>query len=143
MIQLVYLSFATLKLKANAEKEIDQILAEAVKHNSSVGITGELIYRNGIFLQLLEGKKEDVEMLMGKIILDNKRHENITILFKQKMLERIFPDWSMAYVKVDDAALDLVNSIVPWQKIISTSSEDLVPANDVLKVFAELRYKSS
>jgi len=139
LIQMVYLSFATVKLKADADKQIEAILEEAVAHNSKVGITGELIYRNGIFLQLLEGRKSDVEQLLGKILMDSNRHENMKVLFKQPMVERLFPDWSMAYVKLDNAALDLVNTIVPWQTLINTSPNQLVPSNDVLNVFKELR----
>ena len=139
LMQMVYLSFATVKLKADADKQIEAILEEAVAHNSKVGITGELIYRNGIFLQLLEGRKSDVEQLLGKILMDANRHENMKVLFKQPMVERLFPDWSMAYVKLDNAALDLVNTIVPWQTLINTSPNKVVPPNDVLKVFKELR----
>ena len=139
LMQMVYLSFATVKLKADADKQIEAILEEAVAHNSEVGITGELIYRNGIFLQLLEGRKSDVEQLLGKILMDSNRHENMKVLFKQPMVERLFPDWSMAYVKLDNAALDLVNTIVSWQTLINTSPNKVVPPNDVLKVFKELR----
>ena len=140
MIQMVYLSFATMELKANLDEEITLILEEAVQHNSSVGITGELIYRNGIFLQLLEGDKEDVEFILGKIFLDYKRHENLKVLMRQPMVERVFPDWSMAFVKVDDAAMDLVNSIVPWQTLISASIENpVISSKDILNVFKQLR----
>ena len=139
LMQMVYLSFATVKLKADADKQIEAILEEAVAHNSEVGITGELIYRNGIFLQLLEGRKSDVEQLLGKILMDSNRHENMKVLFKQPMVERLFPDWSMAYVKLDNAALDLVTTIVPWQTLINQHPNQTVPPNDVLKVFRELR----
>jgi len=139
MIQMVYLSFATLKLKSDPSNEIDKILSEAEKHNTQVGITGELIYRNGIFLQLLEGRKEDVELILGRILLDHQRHENLKVLLKQPMVERIFPNWSMAFVKLDNAALDLVNSIVPWQTLTNSASNKPVSAQDILNVFKELR----
>ena len=138
-IQIVYLSFATRTLKKNCDEEIQLILNEAQQHNSRVGITGQLIYRSGIFLQLLEGNKKDVSLLLGRILLDSKRHENIKILLNQPMSERIFPDWSMAYKYLDDSALDLVNSIVPWQKITNLSADNKAVSNGaIMNVFHEL-----
>ncbi len=139
-IQIVYLSFATRELKANSDQQIDKILDEAQAHNAKKGITGQLIYRGGIFLQLLEGDKKPVEQLLGRILLDNKRHENLKVLLRQPMRKRAFPDWSMAYKKLDNVALDLVNSIVPWQKLIRRSpGNDDVASGDILRVFEELR----
>jgi len=139
MIQMAYLSFASLSLKADADSQIRTILSEANAFNASVGITGQLIYRGGIFLQLLEGERGDVEQLLGRILLDYKRHENLKVLLKQPMKKRIFPDWSMAYVKLDNVALDLVNSIVPWQTLISSSPNQSVSPIEILRVFEELR----
>jgi len=140
MIQIVYMSFATLAVKSDPDHAITSILEESRAHNAKVGITGELIYRNGIFLQLLEGSKDAVEATMGRIVLDHKRHENVRVLLKQAMLARIFNEWSMAYVKLDNAALDLVNSIVPWQKLINSASADnAIEPQAVLDIFQELR----
>ena len=139
MMQMAYMSFATLELKADPDREIAAILDEAIAENSRRGITGELIYRNGIFLQLLEGRKEEVELILGRILLDQTRHESLKVLLKQPMQERIFPDWSMAYVKLENAALDIVNSILPWQNLINASTNSPVPASAVLKIFEQLR----
>lgn len=138
-IQIAYLSFATRSMKANCDEEIQAILGEARVHNQKHGITGQLIYRSGIFLQLLEGNKDIVTLLLGRILLDRNRHENIRILFNQPMTKRVFPDWSMAYQYLDDSALDLVNSIVPWQKLTKLPAEKKTVSNDdILRVFEEL-----
>ena len=119
---------------------IEAILQEAQKHNAENDITGQLIYRAGTFVQFLEGQKDAVERLLGRILLDSSRHENLKVLLKQDLVERVFPDWSMAYKKLDDAALDLVNSIVPWQQLVrSSSGGDYIPANKILKIFEELK----
>ena len=123
MIQIVYLSFATRSLKMDADKQIEQILSEARTHNEQHEITGQLIYRAGIFVQFLEGEKQKIQRLLGAIMLDSNRHENVRILLNQEMHERIFADWSMAYKKLDDAALDIVNSILPWQQLIQSSND--------------------
>ena len=138
-IQVAYLSFATRNMKANCDEEIQAILDEARVHNEEKGITGQLIYRSGIFLQLLEGNRDDVSLLLGRILLDSKRHENLKILFNQTMKKRVFPNWSMDYKYLDDSALDLVNSIVPWQKLTKLPYQNKVVSNDdILKVFQEL-----
>ena len=138
-IQMAYLSFATRELKLDADNEIDKILKVARAHNKQKGITGQLVYRGGIFLQLLEGDEESVATLLGRILLDNSRHENIRVLFKQPMVKRVFPGWNMAYRKLDNVAMDLVNSIVPWQNLIDLSaSEHGISETDIFKVFEKL-----
>ncbi len=140
MLQIAYLSFATRELKVNADQEIGKILDTAVANNARLGVTGQLIYRGGIFLQLLEGEKNKVEHLLGCILLDRRRHEGLKILLKQPMIERVFPEWSMAYKKLDNVALDLVNSIVPWQSLITSSAKSgAIKPNRILNVFEELR----
>ena len=136
---MAYLSFATRELKLDPSNEIEGILKVARSHNEQKGITGQLVYRGGIFLQLLEGDLNNISNLLGRILLDNSRHENIRILFKQPMVKRVFPDWSMAYRQLDNVAMDLVNSIVPWHNLIDLSSkENGISEKDILKVFQKL-----
>ena len=137
---MAYLSFATRNLKANCDEEIQKILETARTHNAERNITGQLVYRSGIFLQLLEGEKTEVTSLLGRILLDSGRHENIKILLNQPMKDQIFPDWSMAYKNLDNAALDIVNCIVPWQKLVTfpAQGKETTSSADILKVFEEL-----
>jgi hypothetical protein len=139
-VQTVYLSFATRAFKANVDANIQEIIREAEAHNSQQDITGQLIYHAGVFVQLLEGKKERVQRLLGSIACDRARHENLTVLFHQEMQERVFNDWSMAYKKLDDQSLSLVNSIVPWQQIIRASdSGQVISPEKIFLVFKGLR----
>ena len=138
-IQMAYLSFATFNLKEDADSEIEKILDEANENNSRSDITGKLIYRGGIFVQLLEGEKDRINSLLGRILLDNGRHENLRVLFKQPLIERVFPNWSMAYKKIDNVALDFVNSILPWQQLVSTSTQgSQVSAANIVTIMKEL-----
>lgn len=138
-VQIACLSFASRNLKSNCRDEIQAIINESREHNKAKGITGKLVYRTGIFLQLLEGDKDEVQLLLGRILLDSKRHENIRILFNQPMKNRLFPEWSVVYKNLDNNALDLVNSIVPWQKLTGLSSQNNVVSNDdILSIFETL-----
>ena len=140
MMQMAYMSFATRQFKMDVDNNVNAILEEARAHNSEAGITGLLVYRNGVFVQLLEGEKEVVQRVLGKILLDHSRHENLRVLLKQELIERVFPDWSMFYKKLDDEALDLVNSIFPWQRLMQSSNTgNTVPPERIFKLFAEMR----
>ena len=79
--------------------ELDDILQTARAHNGRVGITGALISRWDLFLQLLEGPAEAVAETYDRIRRD-RRHVEVTLLGTTRTAERLFPDWQMR----DDAA---------------------------------------
>ncbi|WP_405567814.1 BLUF domain-containing protein [Polaribacter sp. Asnod6-C07] len=93
--QLVYYSIAN---QIISDKIIGDILETSRKHNSSKEITGCLLYYDNVFLQLLEGKKEDIDALY-KSIKKDQRHFNVTLIAEEFVNERMYPDWSMAYHK--------------------------------------------
>lgn len=55
-----------------------------------------LLYRNGVFLQFLEGDCGEVMKLLRRLREDS-RHTAIRILREGVLPERLFPEWSMAY----------------------------------------------
>ena len=138
-IQVAYLSFATLEFKLDPKNGIEKILNTARLNNEKKAITGQLVYRGGIFMQLLEGERESVSDLLGRIVLDSSRHENVRVVLNQPMVKRVFPDWSMAYRGLDHAAIERANLTVPWQKLIELSSrEQIVSSEDIFKIFQKL-----
>lgn len=72
------------------------ILAESRTRNALADITGALICRPDIFLQLLEGPVGKVEALFGRIEKDD-RHVEIRVLVRSKTEERLFPNWAMKH----------------------------------------------
>ena len=95
--QLVYYSISK---KETSEKLIFDILETSRKNNSSKDITGCLLYHNNVFLQLLEGNKEDLSELFETLKKDT-RHSNITLIIKDNIEKRMFSGWSMAFHKFD------------------------------------------
>lgn len=77
--------------------DLDDMLECARESNAEVGITGALVYVDGCFLQILEGKAEDVLELMGRISRD-VRHEKLEVLQQGRVSAAVFTDWDMAYV---------------------------------------------
>jgi hypothetical protein len=55
-----------------------------------------LLYKDGNFLQVLEGEEETVRNLYTKIGGD-PRHHGLLTLIQGPLAERQFPDWSMGF----------------------------------------------
>jgi Sensors of blue-light using FAD len=75
---------------------LSSILIAARHFNKRDGITGALICRDDVFLQLLEGEPALVEALYGRIQRDS-RHIDIATLVSVKVDARIFPEWDMLH----------------------------------------------
>lgn len=100
--QLVYYSIAN---QIISDKIITDIVETSRKHNSSKEITGCLLYYDNVFLQLIEGKQENIDKLYKKILKD-QRHSNITLIAEDFVTDRMYPNWSMAYHKFRANQLD-------------------------------------
>lgn len=83
------------------QKDLDDIISTAIKRNSSISVTGCLVYFDKKFYQILEGKEEDVLALYEDIKKD-KRHYNLTLISKEPTKYRIFSKWHMALYFIDE-----------------------------------------
>jgi len=73
---------------------LNGILADARTYNPKNHITGALICREDIFLQLLEGPEDKILLTYDRILNDD-RHLNIELLVQEPCDDRLFPTWSM------------------------------------------------
>lgn len=73
---------------------LDGILLQARRNNPRNGLTGALVVRADLYLQLLEGPEAGVVATFEKIRRDN-RHLAVRLLVKQQVAARLFPDWTM------------------------------------------------
>lgn len=78
------------------------ILSGARRNNPQLGITGALICRHDLYLQLIEGPSDSIEGLYARIQKDS-RHLDVRLLHREDMTERLFPSWAM----LDDEAPSL------------------------------------
>lgn len=97
MISLIYLSSAVREM---TEEELLEILEQSERNNEKVGITGILLYREGNFLQVLEGEPEAVHALYDKICKDS-RHRGILKISERPITERDFGAWQMGFVNLE------------------------------------------
>jgi Sensors of blue-light using FAD len=81
------------------------ILATAQAHNAQHAISGVLCQGQGLFVQVLEGERGDINRLYASILKD-PRHHDVQMLSFEEITKRRYPDWSMAHVVLpDDTAM--------------------------------------
>jgi methanogenic corrinoid protein MtbC1 len=88
---LTYESKAATRLDQN---ELDALVAAARVRNSSLGVTGMLLYDKGRFLQTLEGPVEGLDQIWASIQRD-ERHSQITVLTQHLVGARLFSGWDL------------------------------------------------
>tara|TARA_Y100000296_G_C5170670_1_gene257130 strand:+ start:322 stop:759 length:438 start_codon:yes stop_codon:yes gene_type:complete len=139
LFQLVYVS--KISESFDVDKDIDNILQIANKRNKSLGITGMLIYRDGMFVQLLEGKKESVINIYGYIASDI-RHDCIKTIYKNHIRdERIFEDWTMGLSRInrDMESFEEIDNL--WNQIMKDLDQHkLVDNNTILEFMKKFRF---
>ena len=96
LVRLLYVSRA---LDPDASAATDSILAVAREHNMANGITGILCYGGGIYLQAIEGGRNQVNNLYAQIVSD-KRHTDVVLLNYEEIAERRFGGWTMGQVNL-------------------------------------------
>lgn len=84
------------------ESDLIDILKVARTHNKEHGITGVMLYSEGCFLQLLEGKQKEVCTLFYNHISLDSRHSNVITLFQNYVSKRHFPNWNMGFYGDDN-----------------------------------------
>ena len=96
---LVRLMYASRAQPAVDHEELMAILRKSKANNPSLGVTGVLCFSGGIFLQLLEGGRQQVNTLYNRIAAD-KRHLDVVLLSYEEIGERRFAGWSMGQVNL-------------------------------------------
>ena len=93
MVSLVYASAA---VSLFSEDDLVALLNRSRETNTRLKLSGMLLYKDGNFLQVLEGPEDAVQYLFKAICADN-RHRGVLRLIKERINERRFADWAMAF----------------------------------------------
>jgi hypothetical protein len=135
MYMTVYVSSA---VELFSEQELTTLLEKSRKNNGTLDITGMLLYKDGNFMQLLEGPKEAVLALVAKIKLDT-RHRGIIVLLHEDHAEREFNQWAMGFKKLDsDASLE-VPGYSDFLDLPLTSEQFLLNPSKALKLLLNFK----
>lgn len=129
--QLFYVSTAKVGF---VQSDVDAILKKARMFNPSQQLTGVLLFRAGIFLQLLEGDKEKVHALYQKI-KKYPRHRNVFTIFENTAQQRIFRNWSMGFCEIGPIELKMVNEVIGWKRLVRGKDIEPKVILDLLKQF--------
>lgn len=97
---MFYLVYASSAARPFSEPDLSDLLATSRENNRRADITGMLLYKDGNFMQVLEGEEGAVRELYGKIGTD-PRHKGEIILLQGVADGRQFPDWSMGFRDLD------------------------------------------
>jgi hypothetical protein len=108
---------------------LNGILVGARRANLRDGITGALICRADIYVQLLEGPKEAVTAAFARIARDD-RHTAIVELVAEETGARLFGKWAM----LDDPARSWM-----WdQDSVAKGAVEAAPRAEIVAVFERL-----
>jgi hypothetical protein len=92
--QLIYISRGRPDLYIDQSECVNAILRSAARNNKRLGITGALLACDDWFLQVLEGKRIDVDTLYERIARD-PAHGDIRKIASRPIADRGFAAWSM------------------------------------------------
>jgi hypothetical protein len=106
LVRLLYASRATETID---DALMHSILERSRANNLEQGITGILCTYpdGGVFLQALEGAREPVNALYGRIVQD-RRHRDVTLLHYAEIQERRFASWRMGSVDLKRVNLSTI-----------------------------------
>lgn len=86
------------------DEDIAGILVHARAKNVQLELTGALLYRDGRFIQILEGPDENV-LAQYEIIAADVRHRSVHKVSEEAISARQFPEWTMGFRPLTDEAV--------------------------------------
>lgn len=118
LVQCLYASRPSGQLET---QQIELILEQSRRNNPRQGITGVLCYTSEVFIQVLEGGRDEVCELFNNIVRDG-RHLDLRILLYEEILERRFSNWTMGQVDISRINAGLILKYFKTTKIDPFSS---------------------
>ena len=88
----------------------NSILEESSANNKKLNITGVLCQGSGLWMQVLEGERAQINILYARIMTD-RHHKNVQLLSIEEIESRRFGQWSMAlvYLSKDDPMVQMAH----------------------------------
>lgn len=127
MYRIAYVSTASLEF---SDDDLRTLLIRARDFNSGLNVTGCLLYRNGRFIQTLEGAEVDVRRVFAKVLTD-PRHTDIHVGASQPIEASQFADWTMGYLPLSDTVQGHLDGYVPLDERAITAAQREAPVPTV------------
>ena len=107
-------------------EELRALLETARLNNAALRVSGMLLYKDGNFLQVLEGREAAVRDLAAKVHGD-PRHRGIITLMEGFENEYQFPEWSMGFC---DLRSDEAKTMPGYSAFLESSFDPKALATD-------------
>ncbi|HEY0792096.1 MAG TPA: BLUF domain-containing protein [Chthoniobacterales bacterium] len=135
MFFLVYVSSA---VNLFSKGELLKLLDISRCNNAKLGVTGMLLYKNGNFMQLIEGPEQAVRTLHAKIAIDS-RHRGLITLLQGHQENREFEHWSMGFQSLDSEEVGPHPGYSDILDVTLTKEDFPAHSSKCLKLFWALR----
>jgi hypothetical protein len=113
MFCVIYVSAAKAPM---AREDLRRLLETSRANNQRRGITGMLVYKDGNFMQAIEGEEQEVRALQRTISAD-PRHHRVLELLATTIATRSFAEWTMGFRDLRDPEL---RSIPGYNEFLNT-----------------------
>lgn len=105
--------------QGDPQAEVARILATSRANNARDGVTGALLYSNGCFAQVLEGKLAAVQRTFERIQRD-PRHRDVIMLEATHIQVQLFGAWDMALAEHAEPA----KAMAILSRVLATPNDD-------------------
>ncbi|MGE0594096.1 MAG: BLUF domain-containing protein [Vicinamibacterales bacterium] len=134
---MYFLTYVSRSSGHTSEAELQGILDKARQKNAEAGITGLLLLRSGLFVQLLEGNRPDVLSAFARIARD-PRHRQIDVLFEfeEDGAQRCFPQWQMGFIEDAQASTGQTRLLRSLRNVASSGRPSRARLFELLRTFS-------
>ncbi len=129
LIQIVYAS----QPFGFDEPTLAGILLDARRCKKRDNVTGALVCRHDLYLQLLEGPEVPVRATYARILQDD-RHAGVRELLNRRIQSRFFANWAMLH--------DPVKTWIWTEGEIADAELDRAEPAEIIKIFRDLSDRS-
>ena len=124
LVRLLYASRAAAPL---TQPVVDSILDQSRRRNPSLGVTGVLCFSDEVFIQILEGGREEVCELYNAIVRD-ARHAKVRLLvYEEIVLDMRRPNRYRRYTIPEEGLVLSPNQLYLGRTVELTETRNLVP----------------
>lgn len=109
---LIYVSTASYPME---DRDLVELLDVSRRNNQEEQLTGMLLYKDGTFMQVLEGEPAMLKKRYNVISRDS-RHEDLMLLSDRSIETRSFGDWSMGFHHLQPLDDDILEGFSPFLK---------------------------
>jgi hypothetical protein len=114
-------------------KEVYKILHKSRESNTTIGVSGYLLYGSNNFMQVIEGPEASIKGLWKKISQDS-RHHNIKVLSETMIKNLNYDTWSMGFANLTDNLHPTLKEILDEVGLLGDFNPYVLDAKKGLKI---------